>query len=364
MSNINYLPFDLVVDASISKFTNFSAKESFQTLLILSKSEVETQRVKVAEYSSYDEAVKDGATDSVKSILAVVFGQNERPRSVKVAYLDGSAEVKDELDRISHIDSGWVFLGVDDAVTDSDIALTDDIAAWAGASKKIVGFIDKNPNALDKNETSLTQNLRDKNYGRAFSLYAPTVDKANAIFGMFAYMASRNFDEPNSFYTAKFKNFSGVEATSLTSEQYKQLTGFVRNQGLDKSVGNLGNVYTYVGNKAILAEGNTASGELVSVEHGLLWLEFTIQYEIMNIFTNNPVVPYTNKGVGMILSALQLSLDLAVKAGLLADYEISTEDVLKVPESKRANKIAPPITWNGRLTGAIHYTGISGAVKY
>jgi hypothetical protein len=47
--SINYLPFSLVVDATISKFTNFSAKESFQTLLILSASENETQRSKVAE---------------------------------------------------------------------------------------------------------------------------------------------------------------------------------------------------------------------------------------------------------------------------------------------------------------------------
>jgi hypothetical protein len=360
----NYLPFDLVVDATISKFTNFSAKESFQTLLVLSVSENETQRAKVAEYSSYDEAVKDNATESVKSILAVVFGQENRPNSVKVAYVDATANIKDELDRISVLDTNWVFLGIDDAVSNSDIAIAANIADWAGASKKIVGLIDKNPNALNKNETSLTQSFRDKRYGKAFSLYAPTTEKANAIFGMFAYMASRNFDEPNSFYTSKFKTFSGVEATSLTSDEYKQLSGFVRNQGLDKAVGNLGNVYTSIGNTTIVMEGNTASGELISVEHGMLWLEFTIQYEVMNVFTNNPVVPYTNKGVGMILSALQLSLDLAVKAGLLVDYSISTEDVLAVPESKRANHIAPPISWSGRLSGAIHYTSINGAVKY
>ena len=362
--SVNYLPFDLVVDATISKFTNFSAKESFQTLLVLSVSEDEAQRAKVAEYSSYDEAVKDNATDSVKNILAVIFGQENRPKSLKVAYVDATANIKDELDRISTLDSKWVFLSIDDAVTNSDITKGYDIADWGGASKKIVGVIDKNPNALNKNETSLTQSFRDKNYSKAFALYAPTVEKANAIFGLFAFMASRNFDNPNSFYTSKFRTFSGIEATSLTTDEYKQLTGFVRGQGLDKSVGNLGNVYTYIGNKAIIAEGNSASGELLSVEHGLLWLEFTIQYEVMNIFTNNAVVPYTDRGVGMILSALQLSLDLAVKAGLLESYTINTEDVLNVPESRRANHIAPPISWNGRLSGAIHYTGIAGAVKY
>ena len=362
--SVNYLPFDLVVDANITKFTNFSAKESFQTLLILSASETMEQKEKVGEYSSYDEAVKDEATDSVKSILATVFAQEARPNSVKVAYIDASLPVKDELDRISTIDSNWVFLGVDDLVSNSDITVATNIADWAGASKKIVGLIDKNPNALNKNETSLTQSLRDKNYSKAFALYAPSTRKANALFGMFAYMASRNFDEPNSFYTSKFRKFSGIEATSLSFDEYKQLTGFVRGQGLDKSIGNFGNVYTNIGNTSIIMEGNTGSGELISVEHGILWLEFTIQYEVMNIFTNNPVVPYTNKGVGMILSALQLSLDLAVKAGLLASYEITTADILSVPESKRANHIAPPISWSGRLSGAIHYTGINGAVKY
>ena len=360
----NYLPFDLVVDANISKFTNFSAKESFQTLLVISASDEEIKREKVGEYSSYDEAVKDEATESIKSILAVVFGQEARPNSVKVAYVDATTNIKDELDRISTIDSNWVFLGVDDIVTNSDIDVATDIANWAGASKKIVGLIDKNPNALNKNAVSLTQSLRDKNYGRAFALYAPSVEKANAIFGMFSYMASRNFDDPNSMYTMKFKKFSGVEATSLTSDEFKQLTGFVRDKGMDKSVGNFGNVYTYMGNTVLVAEGNTASGELISIEHGMLWLEFTIQYEIMNIFANNAVVPYTNKGVGMIVSALQLSLELAVKAGILEEYEIKAEDVLSVPESRRANHISPPISWSGRLSGAIHYTGINGAVKY
>ena len=364
--SVNYLPFSLVVDANIAKFTNFSAKKSFQTILVLAVSTEATKLEKVAGYSSYDDAVKDNATESVKAILAVIFGQENIPRAVKVAYVNKDNPIKDELDRITAIDAGWVFLGVADEVTESNIDISDEIAQWAVASKKIVGFIDTSVNALDKNASSLTQNISAKAYSRAFAVFGDTVEKANAMFSMLGYMATRNFDNEKSFYTAKFKSFSGVEPTSLSYAQYKQLTGFVEGQGLDKSVGNLGNVYTYLGDSAIFAEGNTGSGELLSVEHGMLWLEYTIQYEILNVFKNNDVVPYTDEGLGLILGAVIKSLNLGVKSGLLVEneYNISSEEILNVPESKRANHIAPLIKWNARLSGAIHYSGINGEVRY
>lgn len=103
-----------------------------------------------------------------------------------------------------------------------------------------------------------------------------------------------------------------------------------------------------------------------------MWLEYTIKYEVMNVFANNDVVPYTNKGVGMLIGALELALKLAVTAGIIADdfsgeqkpYQINATDVLDVPESRRANHIAPPISWTARLAGAIHYTSIDGTLHY
>jgi len=364
--SINYLPFSLVVEANITKFTNFSAKESFQTLLILGASSDEAQREKVAEYSSYSEADRDNATDSVKEAISVVFSQQVRPKSIKVAYIDNSAPIEDELNRISAIDSKWVFLGILDEITNSDIDKGVTLSSWAGANKKIIGLIDKNLDALDKNQISLTQKLRDNNFNRAFAVFARNDRQSSSMFAILGYMATRNFDNPKSFYDAKFKSFSGVEAVSLTTTEYKNLTGFVPGQGIDRSVGNLGNVFTYIGDRAIFTEGTCANGELLGVEHAMLWLEYTIQYEVMNVFTNNAVVPYSDKGVGMLVSALKKSLDLAVLAGIIpkSGYSIFAQDVLDVPESRRANHIAPAIRWEARLNGAIHYSAIDGEVRY
>lgn len=361
-----YLPFKMVVDATITKNTNFPGKKSFQTLLILATSLDETKRSKVMEYSSFLEAVNDGVTESVKDMLLVVFAQQVRPSFVKVAYVGIDVDIDVELSRISNIDNSFVFLAVADEVVLSDIEKGKKVAEWAGANNKIVSLIDSNVNALSANQTSLTRALKENNYSRAFAVYGKNDDEMLSMIGIMSFMATRNFDNPDTYYTAKFKNFTGVKAVSLTTTEYKGLTGFVPGQGLDKTVGNLGNVYAYVGDRAIFTEGNTASGELISTEHALLWLEYTIKYEIMNVFEKNDVVPYTNKGVAMIASALIKALDLAVKAGIIPkdEYKINTTDVLDVPESRRANHVAPPVTWSALLSGAIHYTAIDGEVSY
>jgi len=360
------LPFSMVVDATITKNTNFPAKKSFQTLLILTISDDTTQREKVWEFSSYAEAVEANATAEVKDILEVVFGQEVVPSFVKVAYVDVAELPVNELNRISAIDSNFVFLAVADSVISSDIQKGKDIAAWGGANNKIVGLVDMSVNALDVDASSLTAAIKDMNYGRAFAVYASNDDEKNSMFGLMSYLATRNFDNRGSFYTAKFKTFNAVQATELTTAEYKGLTGFVSGQGVDETVGNLGNVFTYIGDRTIFAEGVTASGELISVEHAMLWLKYTIEYEIMNIFTNNPVVPYSDAGIGQLASAVQLALDLAEEAGILVEgeYSVSAAKALDVPESKRANHISPPIQWSGRLTGAIHYGAIDGQVNY
>jgi len=371
MAQINYLPFDMVVDVNIKVASNYPAKKSFQTLLILAHSDDVAQREKVSEYSRYSDAVDDGATNTITDILAVIFSQQERAKFVKVAYIDKNADLESELNRISNIDRSFVFMGVADEITESDIEKGNSIALWGNTNKKIVGLLDKSETALDINQDSLTRKLMLMNYNRVFSMFACREEEQNSIFAGLGYCASRNFDNPKSFYTLKFKSFSAVEATPLSITEFKNLTGFVPGQGLDKSVGNLGNVYTYTGDRTFFHEGNTASGELISVEHGLLWLEYTIQYEIMNVFANNDVVPYTNKGVGMMIGALELSLKKAVTAGLIANdftgekpYTISVSDVNNVAESRRANHIAPAIRWSARLAGAIHYSSIDGTLNY
>jgi len=348
----------MVVDVNIKVASNYPAKKSFQTLLILAHSDDEQQRGKVNEYSRYKDAVDDGATDTITNILSVVFSQQQRAKFVKVAYIDkGAINLEDELNRISNIDRDFVFLAVTDEIIESDIERGNTIALWGNGNKKITGLLDKSLNSLDINQDSLSRKLMLMNYNRSFSMFARNEAQQNSLFACMGYMASRNFDNPNSFYTLKFKSFSAVEATELTIAEFKNLTGFVPGQGLDKRVGNLANVYTYTGDRTFLHEGNTASGELLSVEHGLLWLEYTIQYEVMNVFANNDVVPYTNKGLGMIIGAVELALKKGVTAGLIADdfdgakkpYEISVQDVLEVAESRRANHIAPAIRWTARV---------------
>jgi len=182
MAQINYLPFEMVVDVNIKLAANYPAKKSFQTLLILAHSDDETQRGVVNEYSRYQDAVDDGATDTVRDILAVIFSQQERAKFVKVGYIDSALDLESELNRIANIDNNFVFMGVTDEITHGDIDRGDTIAMWGNANRKLTALLDTNPNALDINEDSLTRKLMLKNYNRVFSVMKQIKQMRKIVF--------------------------------------------------------------------------------------------------------------------------------------------------------------------------------------
>ena len=88
---------------------------------------------------------------------------------------------------------------------------------------------------------------------------------------------------------------------------------------------------------------------------------------MLSALANNARIAYTNKGIQILVSAVETVLNRARVAGLIAEttdengellpeYEISVERVENIPASQRRQRIAPVIDAKFRYAGAVHYT--------
>ena len=138
------LPFNMVVDVSVSRNDAFPSRRGFGTQLIITTetvaSEVDTtNRTKL--YSSMEEVAEDWATTTgaYKAALSA-FSQNPRPRQIKIGHVvnDGtmtSAELQAQLDLLFAYDSDWYFLTIADNLR--DVTATVGILTWTEAKNKL-----------------------------------------------------------------------------------------------------------------------------------------------------------------------------------------------------------------------------------
>ncbi len=124
--------------------------------------------------------------------------------------------------------------------------------------------------------------------------------------------------------------------------------------------------FTSYGGISITRDGKTAAGEYVDVIRDRDWLESRIQTDVFTVLTNSNKVPFTDKGGSLVVGALKARLTLAVDAGVLADDPapvVLAPKASAVAPADRAARIFKPITFTGRLAGAIFATDITGTVS-
>jgi len=126
----------------------------------------------------------------------------------------------------------------------------------------------------------------------------------------------------------------------------------------------------------MIVEGSCPSGAFVDEIHFVDWLKARTQESVLAVLANNARVPYTNKGIGFLISAgVEPPLRRAYAAGLIAQdedangndvppWEIAVDDVLNIPASQRRQRIAPDIKVKFRYAGAIHYASVTMTLQF
>lgn len=159
--------------------------------------------------------------------------------------------------------------------------------------------------------------------------------------------------------TWKFKTLVGIAPDTFTPTQRTNVIG------LPGIPGKNANIYETVGGVPITEEGTMAGGQFIDLTVGIDWLQSTMQTNIYQLLVNAPKIPYTNKGISIIETAVRQTLDQGVANGLIDGTEpitITVPDVLSISDTDRAERLLPNVNFQCRLAGALHFVQVNGVV--
>lgn len=235
---------------------------------------------------------------------------------------------------------------------------------------------------------SIAEYCESKSYDRSPVFYHTDADSylAQAAWG---YAAGRNLDRSNynlarrgridsgQAYTLKFKNLPGVVALNKSSAIVQAITGFIPSLGVQAAAGHAANTYVNIGGLDMLLEGTVPSRAFIDEIHSTDWMRARMQESVLSVLANNARIPYTNAGVGFLISAgVEPPMRRAFAAGVIADtidpdtgelvpsFETEVDDVANIPVSQRRNRIAPDIKVKFQYAGAIHFSSVTMTMMF
>lgn len=159
-----------------------------------------------------------------------------------------------------------------------------------------------------------------------------------------------------------YKTLAGIAADAIMDNA----RGIIIGNPVAQIDGKNGNIYSVVGGKAITQMGRMAGGQYIDITIGLDWLESTLQSNIYGALVAAAKIPYTDVGTGVLISAVKAAIDQGVANGLIdgnSPISITAASVLSVPQSQRANRVAPTIKFSCRLQGAFSAVNVEGTVS-
>lgn len=126
------------------------------------------------------------------------------------------------------------------------------------------------------------------------------------------------------------------------------------------------NYMTNYGNVVLTRNGVVSAGEYIDIIRDRDWYRSQLQTEVLAVMVNNNKVPFTDRGIAQIESAVRRATKRAIDAGFLAEgtdtYVVPL--AADVSPNDRANRTlgATPIKVNARVAGAIHVAEIRATI--
>lgn len=371
------LPFSRVVNVTLSREDNFVARRGFGIPLFItstSVTDVLTSTLRTAVFGSMDEVVaKFASSAEFYKAAEAAFSQNPRPLQIKAGFvtIDGTPtkeELKAELDLLYAYDSDWYWVDVESTLRDT--AQVQGLVEWIEAKSR---FALLTSNAAGTESTANTTVIAAVNKGTVerTAVFYHTDPAEYPGFALAAKLGTFTFDEPNSAYTAKFKQLNGIAPIDKGSAIVQAITGFTPNLGQATATGHCANTYVDIGGQNFVVEGSTLTPNVFIDEiHATDWIIARTEEEVLNTLLNNNRIEYTDAGMEQLAAPVRTVMAIANRAGLIAndlnddgDYAPAVEyfipSVFSVTASQRKARIAPPIQVRFRYSGAVHYCTIN-----
>ena len=145
--------------------------------------------------------------------------------------------------------------------------------------------------------------------------------------------------------TGKFQELQGVTATDISTGNLKYLHtngafAYVNKMGVDQT-----------------SEGIATDKSFIDITLANMWIKARIEEGLMNLALSIGKIPYTNKGIGMMVGVVKDVLTQATERGMLSDDVEPIIDYIKredVPTADVAKRDYSHISITYVLSGAIH----------
>lgn len=262
--------------------------------------------------------------------------------------------IEDDINGFLVINSSWYGMCLVDG-TDNDILQA---ASLIESLKKIYLAISSTSAIATSATSDVGSVLKSKSYKRTALIYTNPSFVAEGKDA--AWLGGQLPQVPGSNNWA-FQTLFGATPDVLTPNQQAILIGDPVAGVAGKNV----NIYQTVGGVNITQMGTMAGGQFIDITVGIDWLESTLQTNIYAALVQAKKIPYTDKGVSVLLSAVRAAIDQGIVNGLIdgaSPISISAPPVLSVPQNQRALRIAPTISFSCRLAGAFNAVVVQGTV--
>jgi hypothetical protein len=341
------MQIEQIVDVQIQLGAQTVNTPGFGVALFLSVVNSWNDRVRV--YDSYDSAAAD-LTDPGDAVLlsacALYFEQQFKPISLVIGRIENSETLAQALAAVQLVNDNWYAIVAFDHTQAHVVAL----AGVVEAMKKI--FITSSADAAigTSGTSDVAYALNALGYKRTAVLYSASA----AQFPEAAWLgACLPLGVGNS--TWKFKELVGIASDNLSPT----FISFAK--------GKKANMYVPVQGVNITIEGTMVGGQFIDLTRGVDALQATMEVDVLQLFVDQPKVPYTNDGISQIENIMRQDLAQFVANGFLSGNpkpSVSGPDANSVPQSDKRNRVLNGLAFSATVAGAIHKTTINGFLSF
>ena len=313
---------------NITRKTVAVSERGFGTILIL---DTETER----EFTYLDaKSIEDLGEGKAKNIATRLFMQKPQPQAVAIIGSVGKgAEV---FKKALEANKDFFFV----VCTDNTLETIKAVSELCQVNNKVY--------AVTINDLEDVEVLGKEVFDNTFVAYHDLEDAylAEGVAVIMSYKIGGK--------TAKFKQVQGVKEANISLTDLQKL--------------HENKIFTYINKLGVLqtTEGKVLSGEYIDVVLGEYWIRFRMEERMQRLALTQDKIPYTNLGIGMLVSVAERVLNEAVDMGIVEEgqYRVDYRRREDVDSNEVASRVYNHIVWTAMLQGAIHSGQISGILTY
>lgn len=170
--------------------------------------------------------------------------------------------------------------------------------------------------------------------------------KESSFTGLGAGVCGMGFPQTEGSITWANKVITGVQLSGYTLAEETEL--------LDANINYLTEELGYT----ITQFGRTLSGSNIDITRSKDWLKNRIKEGLTYALVNSKKIPFTNKGLAIISSALDQVGIQAVQQDMLSSYSVSIPDISDIPLADKSNRVLRNVIFNAQLSGAVETISI------